>query len=63
MALDQLYAFVFDVHSDLCSRWNRLHAHRLWSKPNIHPNGIPVLFQGNAYGALILWRRLIECDK
>ena len=28
MALDQLYAFVFDVHSDLCARWNRFHAHR-----------------------------------
>ena len=26
-------------------------------------NGIPVLFQGSAYSALILWRRLFECDK
>ena len=24
---------------------------------------IPVLFQGSAFGTLILWRRLFECDK
>ena len=39
-------------------------AYHEWAKKHIiKSKGIPVLFQGSAYGALTLWRRLFECDE